>query len=475
MWDLGVHCSKEMFHDHAPQMAAALTYRTIFSLVPMVVLGLVLLRAFMPIHELKTLLETKAFEFVGLNNLAVPTDDGEISVDGMGGETLIPVPTTESATSNPAIPAKNAANVRAAVRANQRMRANLTTIVSGITDKVASVSLPSIGVVGFLLFIWAALAMAISVEQAFNQIYNAPQGRAWRARIPIYWAIITLGPLLAVLSLSLSTTALVYLKEFAHTAGAGWAFGVFSRVAALCVSWALLFIAYLLMPNTSVNRKAAFVGSGVTAVAWECLKVGFGFYVTRALPFSALYGTLALLPLFLLWIYLTWMLVLFGLELTYTLQSSKTGRLKHLLATGARDALFDPRRVITLMTHLAREFQAGKSVERSRLIGLLHVPDSTLTAVVTHLESKGLIHRVLPQANAKNEEPRFALARPPEQIRLAELIDVGQNVTDASHPPPADANDPSEAFIRKLVIAEKQFASEATLDSLLNVKSEKPA
>ena len=475
VWGLALHCAKEMKHDHAPQMAAAMTYRTIFSLIPMVVLGLVLLRAAMPMEKVQALMETKAFEFVGLNSLALPTaeeTEDESSVGTGATATIDDAPSTDDTASQTAptsapVPHDNAANVRAAVRANNQMKSNLATIISGLTNKVASVSLPSIGIVGFILFIWAALAMAISVEQAFNQIYNAPHGRPWRTRIPIYWAVITIGPLMGVLSVSFSSTPLEYINEFAHTAGAGWMSGVVTRTIALAISWGLLFFAYLLMPNTPVDRKAALIGSGVTAVAWVCLKVGFGYYVTRAVPFSALYGTLALFPLFLFWLYCTWMVVLFGLELTYTLQSSKSGRLKHLLARTARDALFDPRRVVTLMTILGREFTVGKSVERSRLVGLLHVPDATLNAVITHLEAQRLIYRVIPGTIKSTDETHYTLARPPEQIRLADLIAVGQNITDGSHPPAKEANDPSEIFIQQLVKAEQNSAGDATLASLL--------
>lgn len=479
MWDVCVHCGKEMYHDHAPQMAAALTYRTIFSLVPMVVLGLLLLRAFMPVDDIKKTLEAKAFEFTGLNNLALPPEEApakpRISYEPFAPPSqpfaprsepigLTPAPATQPATQ----PSADPAAVRAAMRANQQMKTNLTTIMSGITDKVASVSLPSIGVVGFLLFIWAALAMAISVEQIFNQIYNAPQGRPWRTRIPIYWAIITLSPPLAVASITISSTAAIYVKSFAHTAGMGWSVAIISRLAALALSWGLLFCLYILMPNTRVDKRSALVGSFVTAIAWECLKVGFAFYVTRTVPFSALYGTLGLLPLFLLWIYLTWMVVLFGLELTYTLHATKTGRLKHILATDARDALFDPRRVITLMTLVARQFKLGKSIERSRLCALLHVPDATIAVITSNLEAQNLIYRVAP-GNTQNTdgEHRYTLARPPENIRLAELIAIGQEITDRTHPPPNDANDPAELFIKQMVKTEQEAANDATLASLL--------
>jgi len=477
MWDLGFHCAKEMWHDHAPQMAAALTYRTIFSLVPMVVLGLLLLRAVMPMPDIKKTLETKAFEFTGLNSLALPSEaeaareSGEVSapLEAEPASQAAPAPLPVSASTQPAStqPATDAATVRAARAANKRIRSNITTIISGLADKVASISLPSIGIVGFLLFIWAALAMAITVEQIFNQVFNASQGRPWRTRIPIYWTIITLGPPLAVVSLTFSASAASYVKEFVHTAGMGWAVTVVSRLAALGTSWMLLWFLYVLMPNTRVDKRSALIGAGVTAVAWECLKVGFAFYVTRTVPFSALYGTLGLLPLFLLWIYLTWMVVLFGLELTYTLQSMKTGQLKHLLAADARDAIFDPRRIITLMTLLANEFLVGRSVGRDRLLQLLHVPAATLTTIMTALESNNLVNRVMPRDAKAAGEPRYTLARPPEKIPLAELVAVGQALADASHPPSTDAHPPAEAFIKKMAQATQAAAGNTNLAQLL--------
>jgi membrane protein len=155
-------------------------------------------------------------------------------------------------------------------------------------------------------------------------------------RVAIYWAAITLGPLLISIYLTSQVQpGIDRLPELASDGGA-WAgqvslarvavlqgvLGVLSYLAAFLATWALFTLLYVLLPNTRVKLRAALLGAGTAAVCWELGKWGFGLYVENAVGYSALYGSLGLIPLFLLWLYVTWLIVLMGLELTYMLQAS---------------------------------------------------------------------------------------------------------------------------------------------------------
>src|SRR5690606_5390189 len=134
-------------------------------------------------------------------------------------------------------------------------------------------------------------------------------GRSILQRVVTYWTVITLGPLLLLVSLYVAGQ----IVEWARPIPVVGSLLVFAgRFTALGASWILLLVLYTLMPNTNVAVKPAVIGSFVGAVLWEIGKWGFGLYVSRALPYSALYGSLGLIPLFLFWVYITWVVVLFG-------------------------------------------------------------------------------------------------------------------------------------------------------------------
>ena len=89
------------------------------------------------------------------------------------------------------------------------MRAKIDELIGGLAEGATSINIGSIGVVGMLLLIWAAVGLIVTVEKTFNVIFRAPEGRPWHVRIPIYWAIITLGPVLTTGTCSTASTSCV--------------------------------------------------------------------------------------------------------------------------------------------------------------------------------------------------------------------------------------------------------------------------
>ena len=103
----------------------------------------------------------------------------------------------------------------------------------------------------------------------------------------------------------------------------GFLLGALARFQSLLASFVLLLLVYKLLPNTHVRLRPAIWGALVAAALWSLSRWGFGLYVSKALPYMKIYGALGLIPLFLFWLYLTWLIVLFGMELAFTLQAMK--------------------------------------------------------------------------------------------------------------------------------------------------------
>ncbi|MDX1681845.1 MAG: YhjD/YihY/BrkB family envelope integrity protein [Phycisphaeraceae bacterium] len=385
VFDFTRHCARQLGEDRATQMAAALTYRTLFSLIPLIVMGLLVFRGFVDADQAHVMLEDAVYNFFDIGQLGATVGEGS---------------------------------------SQQEMREVITGKITEFTDRAYQLSFRSIGGVGFILLLWAALALLITVEQCFNTVFDVRRGRPWRFRIPIYWTVITLGPVL----LSVSLYAAGRLMAWGETlAVLDTLVTQLSRFTALFASWLLLFVVYTLMPATRVRARAAAIGAFVAAVLWELGKWGFGLYVNRAVPYSAIYGSLGLVPLFLFWVYLNWLVVLFGLEITYTLQAMHGREFEQQAQQKRQRQTYDPRWLLPMMAEIGRRFTDGNPITPTDLSRHLGVPVASVHEMADDLEKAGLVHDV-----HRDDSDGLALGRPAEKIRVYDLLQVGRHPESAS-------------------------------------------
>lgn len=176
--------------------------------------------------------------------------------------------------------------------------------------------------VGFLMA--TALMMLLTIEKAFNVIWRVRQPRRGMSSFLLYWAILSLGPLLLGAGFAMST----YITSLSLISGPQALIGVRTMLKAmpLVLSVAAFTLIYAAVPNTRVPLRHAVVGGIFTAVLFEAAKQLFGLYVSYFPSYQLIYGAFAAVPLFLLWVYLSWLIVLFGAELVCGLSSSQQWR-----------------------------------------------------------------------------------------------------------------------------------------------------
>lgn len=468
--DLARHARRLMRENSASTMAAALTYRTIFGLVPMVVMALIVFRAFGGFDDSKEGLTELVYEYLNLNIDAaaavendLPTEaDEPIQLDP-GTETQAPEEPEEIDSwisdqidlvfgDEDAIAEAEAAEQ---ARANAEMRARIDELVGGMAEGATSISVGSIGVVGMMLLIWAAVGLIITVEKTFNVIFRAPQGRPWHVRIPIYWAMITLGPVLIWASYYISTQ-LVDAVE--HVRIVSTIMGIFNHFTALLVTWLLFVLLFKLMPNAQVAIRPAMAGAMVSALAWELMKAALRWYVENAVIPSSnaqLYGSLALIPVLLFWVYLSWMVVLAGLQVTHILQTLPAHRRGKFAAESQgkpTSASRDPWLVIPVMSAVAQKFDEGKTSGIDDIAEQVGAPIATVSKIIDELVGRGLLHR-LPNDDGPSN---LTLAMPPGKIRIADLV--------TSTPEDADISKlPGHELLMQLVQAQDKALADVTL------------
>lgn len=406
-----------------PQMAAALSYRTVFSIIPVLIISLVALRIFASEEDIAAAI-ARSLEYAGLSEIAVGEEALEADTLWFGPPTTAgpPVAPIEPPTTLSEGNDGDAAPITAASSAK---------LDRWIADRVAGISRIPLGAVGFLgmaTLIYAAVSMLVEVERAFNQIYRVPAGRSWIRRLTQYWTLLTLGGLFLFATFYVGERGKTYIFALAEARGIalGGAIGLASISFAITVliSTLLLMLAYMAVPNTRVKVLPALAGAIFAAFLWEAGKWGFTQYLSYTTNYERLYGSLALIPLFLLWIYITWVIVLMGLVVAYRLQHLRFGKPAIAEDEPAEPVLVDPACILGILATLAERFKQGKCAELTELEKLVGVKKPIVTAMLDRLVEASILHRV----EGRNGQPAFALARPADEIRVADALDLGQHM-----------------------------------------------
>ncbi len=176
---------------------------------------------------------------------------------------------------------------------------------------------------GLAFLLVSAYLMLKNIEQNFNAIWGVPRGRRGVANFLLYWAILSLGPLLLGVALAMTT----YLASFRLLVGAYDNLGLLEWVFELVpwlLTWAAFTLLFVAVPNCKVPVVHGLIGGFITTLCFQGLKAIFGWIVSHS-SFTLVYGAFAALPLFMLWVNLTWMVILGGAVFVHTIKSHQIG------------------------------------------------------------------------------------------------------------------------------------------------------
>ena len=184
-----------------------------------------------------------------------------------------------------------------------------------MTDFVGNAS--QMSAIGILSLLVVALMLISNVDKTLNRIWRTQSDRPIVYTFAIYWMVITLGPMLIGSSVVVSSylTGLAAFTE-EYTPGLGTFLLSLVPSGAAMLAFTIL---YMVVPNRRVFARHALVGAIVATIAFEITKSGFALYVTNFPSYELIYGTLAVVPILFLWVYLSWIIVLFGAEFTCSL------------------------------------------------------------------------------------------------------------------------------------------------------------
>ncbi|POR46160.1 tRNA-processing RNAse BN [Paraburkholderia eburnea] len=263
-----------------------------------------------------------------------------------------------------------------------------------------------------VLFVTSVMTM-MTVESAFNVIWRVRKARPLAQRVLVYWAILTLGPILIGVSLSISSYLFTRSLALATEQHVSMLFDWMLIGASLPLTALAFTMLYVYLPNCRVEWRDALIGGIASAVAFELAKRGFGYYVRRIPTYTAVYGAFAAAPMFLLWMYLSWFITLVGAMITSALPEIRTGRFNRPRFPGS-----DLLDALELLAGLAESRDAGKpGLNAGQIAQLLRRDLATVGRLVNKLEEDELIAR-LERDGAK---PHYVLIANPARISVERL------------------------------------------------------
>lgn len=282
----------------------------------------------------------------------------------------------------------------------------ITTYINEIVSKVHAGAVGTVGLIGFIV---TTVLTISTIEKSFNLIWGVKKSRPLSRRITTYWTLLSIGPVLMTLSIMFGTKAFLWLKNDNGLIANGLVI-LFSLIPYIA-SGILFSAVFFFIPNTQVHFKDAFKAGALTGIVFELAKLVYARYAVKTVSQDALYGSLVVIPVFLLWLYVVWLILLFGAELCCYFQFKRL-KIKYKFNWEERLTPFAIVDILELLVNAAKTKSGGMKVDE--LLGQLQMPFHELSSHLDFLISEGIIVR---------SQRKYHLAVAESEIKLSEIFD----------------------------------------------------
>lgn len=471
-----VHVGRSFSRNRCPVRASALAYATLLALIPMLAVVVSITSSL-----LKGQGEDRIDQFIeklvasvtppAMVEAAPPPDSTNSVVEANAADTAgatnrgsaqIPIQATvRGPAGQDGTGETRRAGALASLAQDQKMVAARREIASYIDQFIQNTRSGAMGVTGSVLLIFAAISMLSRIEATFNDIWGVARGRSWFMRIVLYWGVLSLAPVLLVVAFGLASgphlqgtkhflTAMPFIGSLAFQ---------FLPIVVLCLAFALF---YVLMPNTKVDWRAALVGGLVGGVLFHLNNVVSVLYVSRVVSNSRIYGSLGLVPVFVIGLYFSWLILLFGAQVAYAFQNRATyaeeRQVEHINQRG-REFI-----ALRLMTAVGQRFvQGSRPATVAEMSDQLGVPTRLVRQLMQTLSAARLA------VETAGADPAYLPARPLETITCHDILlamrsSQGQELATRDEPARAEVY----GEFQRIQEAEEHAASAVTMLGLVN-------
>ena len=277
--------------------------------------------------------------------------------------------------------------------------------------------------VGLVLLFWTIIRVLGNIENAFNHIWGIKKARSFSRKISDYLSAIVVCPVLWIFS---STVTVVIGSEVQLVVEKIALLGVISpaiflalKLLPYCVIWILFTFVYMFMPNTKIRFGSGIFAGIVAGTLYQVFQLVYISFQIGVAKYSAIYGSFAALPLFLVWLQLSWMIVLFGAELSFAHQHVETYEFEPDCSTLS----YSFKRLLTLrVVHLlVKDFSQGnKPLSAVQIGNTLEVPIRLVREILYELVRSGIVSEI---CDTEDTEPSYQPARKIDLLTIKYVID----------------------------------------------------
>ncbi len=287
--------------------------------------------------------------------------------------------------------------------------------------------------IGIAMLAVTALMLLSTIERVFNQIWGVRRPRPLLLRITVYWFVLTLGPV--ILGGSIVATGYVAATSVAWSSGLPWIGEIAARLLPPVLLGGLFTFLYYAVPNHPVRVLHALAGGIAAALAFLLMQRAFGMFITHFPTYTLIYGTFAALPIFLVWMYLSWIVVLLGALVSASLPTFLERQ--RIVPTFAGDRAWA---ATVLLVALAEAQRAGQPANFDELLGRIGLAEHNMENLLGTLREIGWA--------ARTEEGYWVLPLAAEQIKTSAIIE--RFALDADAWLAASANTPAGTLAHRL-------------------------
>lgn len=298
----------------------------------------------------------------------------------------------------------------------QQVAAGSEVVVARVLDYINNTNMSSLGAIGLAALLLTVINMLGSVEDAFNAIWGVTETRSFYRKFSDYLSVLVMSPLLLFAATSITGTlqsrsVVGWLLERTYL---GDLFLQLLRFAPYLSVWGALFLLYIFMPNTKVRYGSALFGAVFAGTLWQLAQWGYIHFQVGVGNYNAVYGTLAALPILMVWINLSWLIVLLGMEIVVLHQNLPAFR-REMRGNGISQAL---RETVALaaLRHVAQAFHRGAPPwSEESLSERLGIPLRVMRQILAQLREGGF---VVPTASGDTYQPSREL----DQISVDQVL-----------------------------------------------------
>ena len=291
-----------------------------------------------------------------------------------------------------------------------QMPAQWQEFVQKVLDIVNTTNFAALGWIGLAFFVLTAVLLLANVEKSFNRVWGVDKNRSLLRQIANYTSVLVLVPVLIGLAGALKAQVAINRKILDVDVNA-WA----QNLASFGILWLVIGFLYVFVPNTRVRLRSALVSSLLTTVVFLGWMQMFTVMQTGVVNYNRIYGAFAAVPVFMLWMYVTWVILLLGAEFTFALQNSDT----YQLESAADTASMRSRILVALMVlRRAGRAMAGERemFDAAAFARQVKAPIRLINSVVATLAKRGYL------AQVASRDAGYVLMRAPETVRIRDLV-----------------------------------------------------